>query len=80
MSAWCSSADRNAATIVGSLTFSPEFIPGMAFPGLGAEGRYATRRSQTDAGSAAGAGCAAAAVGAAAATLARYCAMVRSGP
>ena len=30
MSPWCSSADRNAATRVGSAGFSPEFMPGTA--------------------------------------------------
>ena len=30
MIAWCSRADRNAATTVGSSTFRPLFMPGMA--------------------------------------------------
>ena len=44
---WCSSAARNAATTVGSSTFSPLFIPGMApvtSRGYGPAGRAASAR------------------------------------
>jgi hypothetical protein len=78
MSPWWTSAALTAATTVGSLTLSPEFIPGMAscqvpnWPCL--------PPAQTDAGSGAGAGCAGTAAGAAPSVLARYSAMVRSRP
>jgi hypothetical protein len=32
ISPWCTSAALNAATTTGSLTLTPEFIPGMAVP------------------------------------------------
>ena len=39
---WCSSADLNAATSVGSAGFRPEFMPGTAFSVMRA-GRGQTR-------------------------------------